>query len=254
MPLGLLTLAAALPAPHAAPGPTLRLELGHSSLPKLWHAPWRNEDAFFAAPPFAAVFDGVSAKPLSRLYATRLALRARRALADGGAEGEWASQAQRALRVAASSVEATDGACTACVVRFDLPRRCVACYNLGDSGFLLLEPAAPPRRGVAVVCRSSTRVHADGSPFQLAGAAGISDSVASGAVASHRLSAGQVALCFTDGLLQNLTTEDVARIVSSGPTLSASRLAALLARAAMKHGGVRDDVTVVVGRLHGGKR
>ena len=217
----------------------LRLELGSWTAAKPGRLPWANEDACFTAAPFAAVFDGVSSAARSRDYATVLAQSSRSFLlksADTTGEIGWGSQAQQTLRCACTAGARIDGASTACLLRFDLERCVVACYNLGDCGFLLLEPGGPVPR---VIGRSSPKIHADGTPFQLAGACGISDAVTSGALTSHALAAGQLALCFSDGLSGNLSPAEVADIVGRTPGLAPTRLARRLATEAQRRGTVR---------------
>lgn len=233
----------------SAAATALQLELGSSSLAKPGRLPWANEDASFTARPFAAVFDGVSAAPRSRAFAATLATATRDVLVAEGPDGSWSAQAQYALRRAASAAASINGAATACLVRFDLARGQVDCFNLGDSGFLLLGPTTSTATGLRVLGRSVARVHRDGAPFQLAGGAGVSDSVTSGLVSTHQLAAGQIALCFTDGLSRNLPTDEIARLVERSARLPPARMASLLAREAMARDRARDDVTVIVARL-----
>ena len=234
---GIVAALAAVPLSAA-----LLLRAGAHSVAKPGRLPWANEDACFVAPPCLAVFDGVSAAPRSRDYAATLARSVRAGLRQG-------DDLRQALRRAANTAAHIRGASTACVVRFDFEHTVVSCFNLGDSGFMLLSPPLAQGGSMRIVGHSTQQAHAGGAPFQLAGAAGISDSVSSGAQSSYALDAGQVALCFTDGLSRNLNARSIAEIVAGAPQLAPNRLARLLVEEATRRGSVQDDITVVVGRI-----
>lgn len=179
----------------------MRFALGAHSLARPGGLPWYNQDASFCSSSCAGVFDGVSAATRSRDFAQRLAAVCGKELA-AGADEPWPGLAHRALRRARDRASAIDGAATACLVRFDASRATLSAYNLGDSGFLLFEPADG---GTARLrARSASRVHADGAPYQLGGGGFFSDEPTSGVASTHALSAGAICVLHTDGLTDNL--------------------------------------------------
>ena len=213
--------------------------------------PWANQDAHCLAPPFhAACFDGVSSAPRSRPYAAALAKHSRTQLMQNG-DGAWSVSAQQALRQAERAAAGIAGASTACLIRVDLERKILGCYHLGDGGLLLLSRR---RDGtMAISGRSVGRTHTDGSPFQLGGGGCLSDRVSDGLCSSYPLSPGQIALCYTDGLSQNLEVDEIVSLVGAASEAEpAAAIARRLAAAGRRRGTVDDDVTVVVARLRGG--
>ena len=128
---------------------------------------------------------------------------------------------------------------------------------LGDSGFLLYTPStssAAPR----LSARSAPLRHRSGTPYQLVGGrtADCSDPPSAGVATSLPLIAGSVLLLHTDGLLDNLSLDEVATIVArvagrgggggGGGGGGARRLAQQLANEARARRRKPDDVTVVV--------
>jgi serine/threonine protein phosphatase PrpC/uncharacterized protein (DUF1499 family) len=231
----------------------LSLDIGACTIGRPGAPPWSNQDAYFTVSNrFAGVFDGVSAAPASRAYAQALASSTRSGLCKNCHGESWKVQAVGALQQATRVADGIDGASTVCLLRFDLTdqRPRVSSFNLGDSGFLLLSPSTGGR--MTVTGRSSPLRHTGGAPFQLAGRGRLTDEARAGAVTSHTFAQDQLALCFTDGLSANLPAAEIGELAASCEGMSAAAVATRLAKAAHRRGIVRDDVTVVVGRLRGG--
>jgi len=164
------------------------------------------------------------------------------------------------------------GSSTACVASLDRLSGELRVANLGDSGALLVRGSSG-----ACVLESKAQQHRFNCPYQLMVAPeglGGGDPPSIADVYAARVEAGDLLVLATDGLLDNVSTEQAAAIAaamrSSEPGVIAERLVTLARQraqgwedtpfsiAARKHGfhhlgGKPDDITVIVARVeHGG--
>jgi len=216
--------------------------------------PFENQDAFFSAPPsLCGVFDGVSQCPQSRAFAQALAKSSCDSLRGREGEGEFAEQVQLALGKATEAAQGFKGATTACVVRFELdqeqPR--LSGYAIGDSECMVLRSKDGGAMSVAEV--SPVKFHENGAPYQLAGKGFITDSSEDGVDFAFDLFAGDIVLCYSDGICDNLEPEEIAEIVGASGREPAQAMAREIVRAARAAGWVDDDCTVVAMRMGTGQ-
>ena len=226
------------------------VDAGAASLSRL--LPFENKDAFFSAPPnFYGVFDGVSQCPQSRPFAQTLAKAACARLLATGVRGSWSEQAMLALEQASATAYEFSGAATACMLRVDLdqeePQLC--CFNLGDSMCMVLRPSEEQPGSFVIASTSEAKFHSNGAPYQLGGRQWQSDMPQAGDSFTFGIAAGDVVLCFTDGLNNNLAPPDIVQIASQCRTQPVQVMAKTLADAARQRRQVDDDVTVVALRL-----
>ena len=226
-------------------GFSLRVTSATVSLPKPGRLPWANEDAVFAAHPFYGVFDGVSSARNSRAYARQLAGSSKAAL-QSARDDEWPSAARTALTKAAAAAAKIEGASTASLLKVDTTRRLLFSYNLGDSGFLLFAPVPEQSSVARISARSARMVHSGGSPYQLAGGSCgyITDKPSDGRGATHPLLPGCVAVLHSDGLLDNLSLEEVGAIIASKQPSDVAGIARTLATKASERKLRPDDISV----------
>lgn len=152
------------------------------------------------------------------------------------------------------------GSSTACIVA--LTDQGVHAVNLGDSGFIIV-------RDGCVVFKSPAQQHDFNFTYQLE-SGNASDLPSSGQVFTLPVMSGDVIVAGTDGLFDNLYTNEVTGVVlnaireSLGPQATALKIAALARQRALDrkrqtpfsdaakeagyryHGGKLDDITVVV--------
>eukprot|EP01024_Parvocaulis_polyphysoides_P071559 TRINITY_DN8933_c0_g1_i1.p2 TRINITY_DN8933_c0_g1~~TRINITY_DN8933_c0_g1_i1.p2 ORF type:complete len:164 (-),score=34.27 TRINITY_DN8933_c0_g1_i1:263-754(-) len=153
------------------------------------------------------------------------------------------------------------GSSTACILV--LHGATLHASNLGDSGFMII-------RDKEVLFESPAQVHQFNFPFQLGGEDAMGDTPEKSQKFELQVQQGDVIVTATDGVMDNVYTEDTATIVSTakkqglGPQETAERLATFaqdrgmdqsylspFAKEAQKIGyqylgGKLDDVTVVV--------
>ena len=230
----------------SAPMMSLRHASATVSLPKPGRLHWLNEDATFAAHPFYGVFDGVSSARDSRAYARQLASSSRAALLAARDE-PWPSAARSALTSAIDEAARIAGASTACLIKVDTENQLLFSYNLGDSGFLLFAPPGSSSDSTAaarISARSPPMLHAGGAPYQLAGPGYWSDKPSDGRAATHPLVPGCVAVLHSDGLLDNLSTQEVGEIIASKQPGDVDGIARTLATRASERKVRPDDVSV----------
>ena len=226
------------------------VDAGAASLSKL--LPFENKDAFFSAPPnFYGVFDGVTQCPQSRPFAQTLAKTACAELLATGVRGSWSEQAREALEQASVTAGEFSGASTACMLRVDLdqeePQLC--CFNLGDSACMVLRPSEDQPGSFIVAYTSEAKMHSNGAPYQLGGRNWQSDAPQAGESFTFGVAAGDVVLCYSDGLDNNLAPPDIVQIASQCRAQPVQVMAKTLAEAARQRRQVDDDVTVVALRL-----
>ena len=222
------------------------IDVGAFSAAKL--LPIENKDAFFASPPhFYGVFDGVSQCPQSRSFAQTLAKTACAKLGSS-VRGELMDQVQPALWQALGDAQQYKGCSTACVMRVDLQREqpVLGCFNLGDCVCMVLRPG---ESALAVAETTDIKMHANGAPYQLGGLGWKTDKIEDGLTFSFDVNAGDVVLCFSDGVANNLTPDEIAQISSACARQPASELAKTLVESARQKKLVDDDATVVALRL-----
>ena len=223
-------------------------DAGAASVAKL--QPIRNNDAFLFAPPrFYGVFDGVSACPESRAYAQTLAKTFGDTLVRRDAIGNFNIQARIALKAATKKANTFKGASTVCVVRVDTERAppTAYCYNIGDSTAMVLRPSAEDPASLVVANATTAKTHDNGAPYQLAGRTFQSDKVEDGETFAFEVGAGDVVLCFTDGISCNLEPPEIAKIASAAST--ADEMAKALVERARDACIVSDDTTCVALRI-----
>lgn len=229
---------------HAVAG--FSVDVGVFSASKL--LPIENKDALFAAPPhFYGVFDGVSQCRQSRSFAQTLAKTACSKLGSR-IDGDLMEQLQPALWEALGKAQSFSGCSTVCMVRLDLEQQECGCYNLGDSGCMVLRR----ENGAVVVAESSdAKMHPSGAPYQLGGLDWKTDRIEDGLTFKFAVAEGDVVICYTDGLSSNLDPLEIAQIVSDCAAQPAAELAKRLVEAARRKKVVDDDTTVVALRLVG---
>ena len=185
--------------------------------------------------------------PKSRAFSRALARVTQSELSRGIRDGRpWPAVAKDALATANDGAAAKiHGASTAALLRIDADNGLLQSYHLGDSGFLLFGPDS------RLAARSIPQMHAGGVPFQLAGSCRddsiglLSDSPSAGLASSHRLSRGQsIALLHSDGLVDNLSLDDIGSLVRKERT-NIGNLSSKLAFAAISAGKKNDDITVI---------
>ena len=168
----------------------------------------------------------------------------------------------RVLKTAAAKTEGTLGGSTCCVLLFC--RDQLRAANLGDSSFLVI-------RDGEVVFKSEQQQHSFNFPYQLCGQKKYSDDPDSAEVFELNVEAGDIVVCGTDGLFDNMYTEEILGLVNDSGDSKGSNadLAQAIAEKAIQNaqdktrvvpwteeamkigyytggGGKMDDVTVVV--------
>ncbi|KAK9108806.1 hypothetical protein Sjap_016866 [Stephania japonica] len=165
----------------------------------------------------------------------------------------------RVLEKAYSRTKAK-GSSTACIIA--LTSQGLHAINLGDSGFTVI-------RDGCTIFRSPVQQHAFNMPYQLQ-SGGDSDLPSSGQVFTIPVEPGDVIVAATDGLFDNLYSNDITSIVVHGvrarfePQVIAQKIAALARQRALDknrqtpystaaqdagfrvYGGKLDDITVIV--------
>jgi protein phosphatase PTC7 len=224
----------------------------------------KSEDAFFIAASSRAfgVCDGVggwaSLGVDPSAYSTRLTKEMRAYVDRGGNPGAHEVLHHGWVVTQAARVQ---GSTTACVLTLDRDNF-VNTINVGDSGFLVI-------RDGFLVYASDPQQHAPNTPFQLG-----TDSVDTphdGVVARLKLRLGDLIVVGSDGLFDNLYTDDIVALVNEGGEIDviATRLSnaasmrandsdylspfATYIRALGKYpdwtGGKLDDITSIVARV-----
>lgn len=195
------------------------------------------------------------------LYAKELMSKSMGAIKD---EPEGAIDPSRVLEKAFASTKAR-GSSTACIIT--LKEQGLHAVNLGDSGFIVV-------RDGHTVLKSPSQQHDFNFTYQLESGGG-SDLPSSADVFHYRVAHGDVIVAGTDGLFDNLYTNDIIAVVVEavrgglGAQATAQKIAALArVRALDKHrkspfaaaaqeagyrfyGGKLDDITVVVSYVTG---
>ncbi|GAU30887.1 hypothetical protein TSUD_15730 [Trifolium subterraneum] len=152
------------------------------------------------------------------------------------------------------------GSSTVCIIA--LNDEALNAINLGDSGFIVI-------RDGNVIFKSPVQQHSFNYPYQL-GSDKNCDLPSSGEVFTVHVEPGDVVVAGTDGLFDNLYTDDIAALVVCAiidrlePQVTAQMIAALAQQQALNknwlspfsaaarevghhyRGGKRDDITVVV--------
>ena len=123
----------------------------------------------------------------------------------------------------------------------------VHCYQLGDSAAMILRPSEEQRNLLGVAEKTEAKMHANGAPYQLAGGTWKSDAIEDGETSVFQVAPGDVVLCFTDGLSNNVPAEEICQIASAAP--NAAEMAKTLVERARRVRRVDDDVTVVALKL-----
>ncbi|KAK9136384.1 hypothetical protein Syun_015714 [Stephania yunnanensis] len=165
----------------------------------------------------------------------------------------------RVLEKAYSRTKAK-GSSTACIIA--LTSQGLRAVNLGDSGFTVI-------RDGCTIFRSPVQQHAFNMPYQLQ-SGGTSDLPSSGQVFTIPVEPGDVIVAATDGLFDNLYSNDITAVVVHGvrarfePQVIAQKIAALARQRALDknrqtpystaaqdagfrvYGGKLDDITVIV--------
>ncbi|KAK9113161.1 hypothetical protein Scep_020680 [Stephania cephalantha] len=165
----------------------------------------------------------------------------------------------RVLEKAYSRTKAK-GSSTACIIA--LTSQGLRAINLGDSGFTVI-------RDGCTIFRSPVQQHAFNTPYQLQ-SGGTSDLPSSGQVFTIPVEPGDVIVAATDGLFDNLYSNEITAVVVHGvrarfePQVIAQKIAALARQRALDknrqtpystaaqdagfrvYGGKLDDITVIV--------
>jgi protein phosphatase PTC7 len=218
------------------------------------------EDAAFNSARSLGVFDGVSAwmtedKIDAGEFADRLSFWTQRSDLDP------LESVQRALKETN-----LQGLRDSCVVKLG-EHGDLSTFNMGDSGFLLfrLQDVVVARDSGSRVI-SPTWVLIDQSkpmmhsieknvPFQLASLpAPTSDKPETGDMRSVYVQSGDWVILATDGLFDNLTTDEITKLVGDcacSAAVAPKKLAWLLASEARNKWKQVDDITVVVGQITG---
>ncbi|EME28236.1 phosphatase isoform 1 [Galdieria sulphuraria] len=221
----------------------------------------KGEDAYFVEENAAGVFDGVGgweAKGVDpSLYANELANKTAELVRIKGS-----CQIVDALEYAAQSTTFM-GSSTATVVAYCEEKDSLIGLNLGDSGFLQV------RKG-SVLFRTTEQQHFFNCPFQLG--TGSRNRVQDGEFIDLRIEVGDWLILGTDGLFDNMKTEEILELIGCydenvDPPLLAHRLAQTAMEFSMDEnktspfaenaneagfiylGGKRDDITVLVGKV-----
>jgi len=224
------------------------LDFGSATVGKI--SPQDNKDASFSlAPSFYGVFDGVSQGPQSRAYAQTLAQESLAVLSAAGSDVAWADQARSALLQGTQAADGYSGMSTALLLRIDLEQAKACTYSLGDCCCLVLRKE---EGGLVVGDCSCVQYHDNGAPYQFGGAEWISDTIDDGEFESFDVGAGDVVLCFSDGVSGNLALNDIAKIVNECATQSAEVVAQTVVNEAQERKLVIDDITVVAVQLGDG--
>lgn len=170
---------------------------------------------------------------------------------------------------AAARAQDIQGSTTVCLVTVDLEEALMRVANIGDSGCRLLR-RAPGASASSMVFKSTKLQHSFGKPFQL-GHHSMSSEPQDAAVATVPVQSGDVLVCASDGLFDNVSDDAIAQIVD-GAKDSKENLAMLLGKAAFAAsvdktadtpfaqqatealdmfyaGGKPDDITVVAVRI-----
>jgi len=218
--------------------------------------PFENKDAFFVAPPtYYGVFDGVSAGPQSRLYASTLAKTACDTL-NANAQKKWPEQTQLALSKATEAAKKYNGCSTAMLLKLDVDgmQPTARIYSLGDCQTLVLRKNIFKGGRYAVAAATTAKLHPEnGAPYQFGGGKKFqSDEIADGEDFNFKVSAGDILLAFTDGVGDNMKPEEIEELVCRNFEESAEELASTLVAAARERRAVDDDCTAVAVKLGDG--
>eukprot|EP00877_Chromochloris_zofingiensis_P009623 jgi/Chrzof1/4914/Cz15g04100.t1 len=261
------TQATATTTTHSAGRPGLILHSGAAMLPHPEKMARGGEDAYFIASHQAAVgvADGVGGWAEVGIDAGAYA---RLLMSNCQDEAEAAMQSSNVSSLSAQDIlqrafDKTDveGSSTACVIVIN--GNTISASNLGDSGFVLL-------RNKVVVFQSPQQQHNFNFPFQLGSREGLSDQPQAAMRFELQAQLGDIIVVGSDGLWDNVFTEEVATIVSKckdkgeSPEMAAQvlcRYARMRASDAKYHspfsysavqagfvhlGGKMDDITVLV--------
>ncbi|XP_020256628.1 probable protein phosphatase 2C 55 isoform X2 [Asparagus officinalis] len=240
---------------------TLKLLCGSCSLPHPNKEATGGEDAHFIFDELAiGVADGVGGWALHGIdageYARELMTNAVAAIKE---EPKGSIDPARVLEKAHARTKKV-GSSTACIIA--LTDQSIHAVNLGDSGFIVV------REG-SIIFESPSQQHDFNYPYQL-DAGGLGDLPRDGQVFTVPVAPGDVIVAGSDGLFDNVYTNEVAEIIKQamevklGPQATAQKIAALARQRGMDKacispfaaaaqeagyyhtGGKLDDVSVVV--------
>lgn len=145
-----------------------------------------------------------------------------------------------------------EGGTTAVIAMVDPTTRMLTAANLGDSGLIVL------RRG-KILLKTRAQVHNSGAPYQMTNVSDSTDAARRAEIYTHGpLKSGDLILCASDGVWDNLTDEELAKIVAENPVRGVfksghkelSKLAERVVNESIDSGRKPDDVTVVVARVY----
>eukprot|EP00873_Tetraselmis_striata_P008283 jgi/Tetstr1/428547/TSEL_018541.t1 len=182
---------------------------------------------------------------------------------QGAAAKETVVEESSPLRILKQAYGQThvQGSSTACIVA--MGNDTVHAANLGDSGLIIV-------RGERIIFKSPQQQHDFNFPFQLGSEAGMSDPPEAAAMFSVPVLEGDIVIMGTDGLFDNVFTDEIAHLAAvnkaggADPAKSAKSIGTLAHVAAkdtemmspfgmaaqqvgfMFKGGKMDDITVVV--------
>jgi protein phosphatase PTC7 len=207
---------------------TCTLEAAAVVLPHPRKARTGGEDAYFIGDSVYGVFDGVGGWALKGIDSGEFSRDLAKRTAEHCAAG--AGTLEGALTLGLREVSA-QGSCTACLVRIDRTDGVLSALNVGDSGFRLFRPKAasrsPPRdpRALRVEAASRSQQHYFNCPLQLGGDG--RDRPSHGDAYSLSVLPGDYVVLATDGLLDNLHDEEIAKLLGApGEPAGASDTAA----------------------------
>jgi protein phosphatase PTC7 len=217
--------------------PSYHFEYGVCVLPHEQKVERGGEDAFVTTSTTLGVFDGVSA------WFEKLKI-------DAGAYSWSIAQSFNKAKKNESISNSLDsaykntqilGSCTVCVVK--LMNQQLQTANIGDSGFLLI-------RNNGIACKSTPTRHEPDRPFQL----GLqNDGPQVAVLETFEVQVNDLVILASDGVWDNLTEEDVLNMAQTFATyeplcVMPNKLAWAIGTRASR-GKVKDDITVVVGRV-----
>ena len=225
------------------------VDVGAFSASKL--LPFENKDAFFVSPPYyCGVFDGVSQCPQSRSFAVTLAKTSCAALSGSRPSGEIMEQMQPVLWNALGQAQDYSGCSTACLVRLDLQQEQpqVSCLNLGDSTCMVLRPSEGAG-ALTVADVTVPKLHSSGAPYQFGGLKWKTDKTEDAETFCYDVGSGDVVLCYSDGVSNNVKPDEIAAIVNECRGAPAQEMAQRLVETARQRKIVDDDATLVAMRI-----